>query len=228
MRDETVFPRPLSEREWELIEWVLPADRPGYRMYRNLLKELQVIGPGRWGEGNLVLGTPGEKPDTSGPMERIFANGTLETGEGTITISVHEYAAGQLEVQIACPGNEEIPDTTSVLRRVTYSTWQPGDACPFCEREIRSVFIRSDEPVAVLVFCTHNGMMWVHDAGSGVNHPIPHTNYYNELMLHKHIKDPSVALNSKNLFTMLGNYTDDDLRNAFIRYNAIWHRIDTG
>jgi hypothetical protein len=221
-----IFPRPLTTREWELIEWILPEDRTGYRKYRELLRSLSVIGQGRWGEGNIILGQPGDTPELSGPMERIFANGIIEADEGKITVSVHEYAAGQLEIQITNLNDESFPDKLSIKRKVTYSTWKPGIVCPFCNGNVREVHINSSEPIAMLAFCRSDRSIWIYDDTGGVNHPIPGTNYYNELMLHKHIKDPALALESNNLFTMLDDYSDNDLRQAFVNYNKIWHRID--
>ncbi len=219
------YPRPLSEKEWSLIEWILPEKRTGYQKYRTLLTSLQVIGPGRWGEGDLILGEPGDTPELSGPMERIFANGIIESAEGKITVSVHEYVAGQLEVQIANLHDEEIPDELTIQRKATYSTWKPGSECPFCNQSIREIPVNNNDPVAVLAICTNDKNIWIYDDADGVNHPIPATNYYNELMLFKQIKDPSIALQSKNLFSMLDDYSDEDLREAFVRYNKTWRRI---
>ncbi len=223
--DNNTYPRPLTEKEWMLVEWILPENREGYSKYRALLKSLQVIGSGRWGSGDFILGVPGDTPDITGPMERIFANGIIEAEEGKITVSVHEYVAGQLEVQIANLQDESIPDDLTIKRKATYSVWKPGEGCPFCGGGVREISINRDDPVAVLAICINDKSIWVYDDSDGVNYPIPGTNYYNELMLHKKIKDPVIALQSKNLFTMLGDYSDSDLRQAFVRYNKTWHRI---
>lgn len=219
------FPRPLTGKEWLLIEWILPEDRAGYNKYRSLLQSLQVIGYGRWGESDLLLGEPGDTPEISGPMERVFANGIIEAEEGKITVAVHEYVAGQLEVQITNLHDDSVPGDLRIKRKATYSMWKPGDGCPFCMQSVREVMINKNEPRAVLAICRHDKNLWVYDEADGVNHPIPATNYYNELMLHKHIKDPSVALQSKNLFGMLDDFSDDDLRQAFVKYNKTWRRI---
>ncbi len=219
------YPRPLSEKEWSLVEWILPEKREGYRKYRSLLTSLQVIGKGRWGEGDLIMGESGDTPELEGPMERVFANGIIESDIGKITVSVHEYVAGQLEVQITNLHNEEIPEDLKIKRKVTYSTWEPGSVCPFCGNAVREVTVNPGKPAAILVICREDKNIWIYDESDGVNHPIPGTNYYNELMQYKQIKDPSIALQSKNLFSMLDDYTDEDLREAFIRYNKTWRRI---
>ncbi len=219
------FPRPLTDKEWVLVEWILPENRSGYNKYRSLLKTLQVIGYGRWGESDLILGEPGDKPDISGPMERVFANGIIEADEGKITVAVHEYVAGQLELQITNLHDESVPDDLTIKRKTTYSVWKPKAPCPFCNKEVREVMINNEDPRAILVICSNDENLWVYDEKDGVNHPIPATNYYNELMLHKQIKDSSIALQSKNLFRMLDDHTDDDLCQAFVKYNKTWRRI---
>ena len=56
--------------------------------------------------------------------------------------------------------------------------------------------------------------------------PIPITNFYNEIMLLKGIRDPEIALHSALLFTEPGRFTDEDLRSAFIAYNTIRQRVE--
>jgi hypothetical protein len=219
------FPRPLAHNEWLLIEWLLPDERSGYSIYRSLLKSLQVIGYGRWGDGNFVLGEPGDTPDISGPMQRIYASGTIESEEGIITVSVHEYAAGQLEIQITNLENEDISDKLKIRKKSTYSFWEPGAKCPFCGKPVREIAINNSQPMAVLAVCYNDNRLWLYDETDGVNHPIPATNLYNELMLYKHIKDPVKVLNSKNLFNNPDDFPDQELRQAFVNYNKTWYRI---
>lgn len=222
---ENIFPRPLNRKEWLLIEWLLPGDRAGYKKYRSLLQSLQIIGYGRWGEGNYILGQPDDVPDTTSPMERIFANGMIESDDGTITVSVHEYVAGQLEIQITNLAGEYISDDLNIRKKSTYSFWRPGAVCPFCGKPVREVKINTPHPAAVLTLCYNDNRVWLYDETDGVNHPIPATNLHNELMLYKHIKDPEKVLNWKNLFNNPKDYTDGDLRQAFIIYNQTWRRI---
>jgi hypothetical protein len=55
---------------------------------------------------------------------------------------------------------------------------------------------------------------------------LPVTNFYNELMLTKQIRDPAVALRSQGLFDSHRSYSDGDLRAAFVAYNAVKRRVD--
>jgi hypothetical protein len=66
----------------------------------------------------------------------------------------------------------------------------------------------------------------VHDPETQVNHPIPVTNFYNELMLHKNVRDAKVALDSNRLFTELSKYTDADLTYAFLTYNKLKTKVE--
>jgi hypothetical protein len=225
MNQEREYPRHLTELERSMIEPVLPADRPGYRSYRKYLDELLVIGEGRWGTGDLILGHPDDTPEISGPMEKVFASGFVYTESAKISLTVHEYDGEQLEIIIASVSGEEIPDAVTIQRIETYSVWLRGKNCPFCNGIVREVEIRKS-PDAVIVLCTRDHLVWVYDESSGVNYPIPVTNYYNEVMFYKHIKDPAIALKSENLFTMIDEHTDSELREAFLRYNKTWYRVD--
>ena len=77
----------------------------------------------------------------------------------------------------------------------------------------------------VLVLCPRDKRLWVYDAASKVNRLIPVTNYYNELMLHKNIRDPKVAFDSNRLFTELASYSDEDLTYAFLTYNKLKTKV---
>ncbi|HET7152282.1 MAG TPA: hypothetical protein VFJ29_00820, partial [Candidatus Kapabacteria bacterium] len=65
-----------------------------------------------------------------------------------------------------------------------------------------------------------------HSPIDGTNHLIPVTNFYNELMIFKQIRDPKVALDHKNLFTYLTQFTDAELIGAFKHYNVLYKKVD--
>jgi len=52
------------------------------------------------------------------------------------------------------------------------------------------------------------------------------TNFYNELMLQKNVRDPGVALNSKRLFTDLGSFADVEILRAFASYNKVRTKVE--
>ena len=93
---------------------------------------------------------------------------------------------------------------------------------PATQSPVREVKINE---TLVLAFVPSEKRLWLSDGELLVNHLIPITNYYNELMLYKHIRDPKVALKSGLLFEQLDGYSDADLRAAFIAYNALKRRV---
>src|SRR5438309_8567948 len=94
------YPRPISPREREWIDWILPPDRPGYRDYRHLVGGMVVIGKGRRGEGEIILGPEGSTPDVSSPLAPVFAYGAIETKAGTISMTMREISEGQISIEI--------------------------------------------------------------------------------------------------------------------------------
>jgi hypothetical protein len=216
------YPRPLSKREREWLEWILPDNRPGYRLYRQQLAGLVVIGEGRRGAGEIILGSPDDRPDFSAPLAPVFAYGMIETSFGGISITLREESAGQVSVEMVSHRSEHIPEEFEQGRRWTYSAWLPGTPCPQCGGRPREVLMRgdkTDEPAFDMAVCVNDKRIWIYERSSGINRLIPVTNYYNELMLRKNIRDPKIALSSANFFSSLAAYTDDDLTAAFTSYN---------
>lgn len=220
---ETSYPRTLRAKERDLLESVLPSDRPGYRKYRDLIETMQVIGEGRRGAGNLVLGYPGQIPDLTSPLPPVVAYGVVETTQDRYTITVREFAGEQLDVEIVSAHDEEVPDHFEEKRRWTYATWRPGTASPATGMPVREVAI---DDRSVLAIAPVEKRLWLYDGATGMNHPIPITNYHNELMLHKQIRDPAIALQSGLLFDRLFSYSNEDLRAAFVSYNAGRRRVE--
>jgi hypothetical protein len=220
--DKSVYPRPLREKEHDLIEFVLPDDRPGYHHYCGLIASMVVLGEGRRGKGNLVLGTKGDTPDVSSPLAPVIAYGVVETTFDTFSVTVREYAGRQIDVEIVSTRGEEVPDHFEEKRRWTYSSWKPGDPSPSTGSPLREVVIVEH---LILAIAQQEGRLWVYDGASGMNLLIPITNFYNELMLYKSIRDPNIALRSDLFFLNLGSYTDRELRAAFVSYNNLMHKV---
>jgi hypothetical protein len=216
------YPRMLRPKERELLESVLPPERPGYDRYRALIGEMQVIGEGRRGKGNLVLGRAGDVPDITSPLGPVVAYGVVETTRDPFTVTVREYAGDQIDVEIVSAHGEEIPDHFEEKRRWTYSGWNPGDPSPATGSPVREVRVDASCTLAIAV---PEKRIWIHDRASGMVHLLPVTNFTNALMLHKRIRDPKVALRSAFLFENLRSTTDADLRAAFVAYNAFRHRV---
>jgi hypothetical protein len=217
-----IYPRRLRPKEQELLDFVLPADYAGYRHYRDAIRSMVVLGEGRRGKGNFVLGYEKDVPDTTSPLPAVVAYGIVETIFDQYSITVRELVENQIDVEIVSTRGGEIPDHFEEKRRWTYSTWNPGMTSPATGAPVREVVI---EPGIVLAVAVKDKRLWVHDAATGMNRLVPITNYYNELMLHKHIRDPKIALASGRLFDDLGTYSDPDLRAAFYAYNALRPKV---
>jgi len=220
------YPRALTTREIGLINWILPNGSPAYDRMRTQMKETVVLGIGRRGEGELILGRAGELPDISAPLPPVFAYGCLETDHGAISITLRDFLDEQCSLEIVSHTAESVPEAFSELRRWTYSTWRPGSACPQCGQPVREVPMRGEGgDKFTLSICAVDKRIWIFDAVMQVIHLIPVTNFYNELMLHKNIRDPKIALDGKRLFAEHDRYTDVDLAHAFLAYNRLKPRV---
>jgi hypothetical protein len=210
------------------MRWILPADRPGYRDVRAALEAMEVIGEGRRGWGEFILGTKGSQPDRDSPLPPVFAYGVIESDFGNISITLRDIQDNQASLEIASHAGERVPPEFEEFRRWTYSTWDPGTPCPQCGNSPREVILRvgsSGDARFVLTICPIDRRIWLYDHASRVNRLIPVTNFYNELMLHKKIRDPRTALDSKLLFRDLQQYTDEDLASAFQTYNKLKSKV---
>lgn len=217
------YPRQLRPKERDLLEFVLPSDRPGYRAYRQRIEKMTVLAEGRRGSGNVVLGLSGARADLTSPLPAVIAYGVVETTRDTFTVTVRECTDDQIDVEIVSLHGEPIPDHFEEKRRWTYSTWQPGQPSPATEMPVREVRITA---TLTLALSAAERRLWLYDATTGMNHLIPITNYHNELMRLLGIRDPHVALKPERFFDDLPRYADNELRSAFISYNRLWKKVD--
>jgi len=216
------YPRPLRPKERDLLDTVLPADSPGYGRYHERLKAMRVIARGRRGEGDLILGFPGDCADVTSPLAPVIAYGMVETTQGAYSITVREESGEQVNVEIVSGTGEEIPDHYEEKRRWTYSSWRPGLVSPATGTAVREVAIG---PSFTLAFSPAEKRIWMHDRATGFVHLIPITNFHNELMLWKGIRDPGTVLRSTLFWEGLPSYADEDLRRAFVAYNRLKRRV---
>jgi hypothetical protein len=147
----------------------------------------------------------------------------VEATSDRFGITVREPFEGQIDIEMVSRGGEEIPDHFEEKRRWTYSVWSPGDSSPATGETVREVVV---DPDLTLAIAAGERRLWMHARSSGMVIPIPITNFYNELMLTKQIRDPAVALRSQLLFESHRAYTDGDLKAAFVAYNAVKRRVD--
>jgi hypothetical protein len=216
------YPRPLRPKELDLLETVLPVDRPGYRALRIRLESMTVLGEGRRGEGDLVLGLHGDLPDIDSPLSPVIAYGMVETTRGTFTISVRAETGNQINIEIVSANGQGIPDHYEEKRRWTYSWWSPGEVSPATGTPVREVVAGAG---VTLAFAEAEKRIWIHESSGGIVRLIPITNYYNELMISRGIRDPRIALVPSLLWKDLKSFSDEDLLRAFVAYNALRRHV---
>ncbi|MGH2576040.1 MAG: hypothetical protein ACRDFC_10115, partial [Ignavibacteria bacterium] len=177
-----MYPRKLTNFEKEWLCYLLPEDRPGYAAYREKINSMIVIGEGRFGEGNFILGYREDMPDFSYSSLPMFACGQIECEDCRIQISVHELYDDKIEFSISNLLGEVIPDNIYEKKRWSYSYWKPGDKSPFENDNLREIDLSGIKGSLVLAVSKANKSIWLYDGKTQVNHIIPVTNFINELL----------------------------------------------
>jgi hypothetical protein len=222
------YPRALRPIERELVDLLLPPERPGYAALREQLDGLVVLGTGRWGAGDFVLGKPGQPIDQQAPMQPVFALGGAvvdrEGRQGEVTVSIHERDdEGRIEMHVSGLDVAEFGESLSA--QWTLSRWSPGDPAPQSDECVREIALDAGSRL-VLAVAPQRRQLWLHDALAGTNRLIPVTSFYNELMLEIGERDPRIALDHRRLFAEDVAIADADLRAAFRRYNMVFRKIE--
>ncbi|HEX2866838.1 MAG TPA: hypothetical protein VHO03_07335 [Ignavibacteriales bacterium] len=211
------FPRKLSPREKEWLFYLLPRDRPGYSAYRDKIENLFVIGHGNFSSTSYILGKYEDKADLAAPPVPVFAAGSIFYKETEVYAVIHEEFEGQIEIDISRTGSKVLPKELHELKRWTYSDWKPGKGAPGDSSALREIHIVPGR--VVLVIAGEHKRIWVYEAQSGVNHFIPVTNFFNDLMRVRNIRDPKIVLNSSLIFDPSFELKDEELGQAFLLYN---------
>ncbi len=218
------FPRQLSSKEKQWLFAALPENKLGYKQYRDIIENLLVIGYGRFGEGNFILGEEGDIIDFENSSSPILAVANITFDVGKVYVTIHEELDGQIEVDIKGTAVEHIPDDLEQAKVWTYSNWIPGEKAPFDKSAVREIHLVKNE--IVLVIAPIHKKVWVYNSKSGINHFIPVTNYYNEMMILLNNKNSDTALNPGRLFSNLSEFTDQQLAQGFLVYNKYSNRIE--
>jgi hypothetical protein len=218
------FPRALTEKEKYLLFKVLPENKSGYRKYRDKIEELVVIGQGRFSRDNMILGMPGKKPDLSFPSTPVFAIGTVICKETQIDIAIHEEIDNEIEFDISTNNAYKPDEDLTELSNWSYSEWVPGMDAPNDNSEVKEVGVIPGG--LILTIAPKHKKIWLHNIETGVNHLIPLSNFYNQLMMVRDIRNTKVALNPGLFFDQLDNYSDGDLVSALITYNKYIKRFN--
>lgn len=218
------FPRELSSSEKKCLFEALPENKMGYKQYREILENLSVIGYGRFGAGNLILGEDDDVVELDIPSAPIFAVANITFNNAKIYVTIHEESNDQVEVDIKNIEGEGVPEEFLPNDVWTYSLWVPGQKAPHDNSEIREIHILKND--IVMAIAPHHKKIWVYNSKSGINHFVPVTNFYNELLLLLNNRDPEKAMDPGRLFSHLSEFTDEQLIQAFLIYNRSWERID--
>lgn len=218
---ENIFPRKILTAEKILLFSILPETKTGYAAYRKLIPELFVIGEGRLGGGNFILGNPDDKPDLTISSSPVFAIGTAQTDAAKYDMTIHSISESMIEFQIQPYPVEENIRIKSV---VTYSLWNPGMKNPENNSVVYEYEIKKYE--YLLAIAPEVKKIWLHDYKTGVNHIIPVSNFFNELMRLKNIKDDNQLRKPNNFFENLETYSALDIRLAFLMYNKYLKRFN--
>ena len=219
-----IFPRELTEQELFWLFAALPENKPGYKKYRELIDSLVVIGYGRFGAGNLVLGDQHDVVDLEDSSSPIFAIANITYPEANIYVTIHEEYDDQIEIDIKNLNADAIPEGLTNPKIWNYSDWTPGQKSPNDNGHVREVTLIKEK--LVLAFAPTHKKIWVHNAGSGINHFVPVTNYYNEIMILLQNKNPEKALEPGRMFTDLEEFTDEQLITGFLIYNKRWKKVE--
>ncbi|KUG26134.1 hypothetical protein ASZ90_004028 [hydrocarbon metagenome] len=89
--------------------------------------------------------------------------------------------------------------------------------------DIREVHLEKNK--IVIAIAAYSKRVWVYESNTGVNHLIPVTNFYNEIMRVKNERNPKIALEVKRLFTNLDELTDKEIIQGFLSYNKYLNKI---
>lgn len=224
------FPRELTIQERVLLNSILPENKPGYKNYRDKINRLMVIGHGRFGAANLILGNADQQPDIDSPSAPVFASGTFTCLEGEIDIAIHEERYEQIEIDISPGGNLNtgnqsiIPGNLVKINSWSYSDWVPGEKAPLDNSEIREISLIPDK--YLLAIAPAHKKIWLYEYEAGVNHLIPVTNLYNYLMIVKNIRDIKIVGNQNLFFKDLNACSDNEIISAFILYNNYFKKFN--
>jgi len=216
----TTYPRQLTSQESQILSWLLPEHIPAYKPYYDFMQASQIIGEGRWGEGNLILDKKKSSIDPTLSMPPVIAYGECLVEGKQLTNSVHEFNIDdQLEIQFS--GLFPIPESLEIKNRWCYSYWKPGDVCPATNTIVKEFVMKniSSDTKYTLAISAAKKVLWLHHSDSGFNQLIPLTPFYDELLRTKHIRDANLISHPATFFEKVDEFSDADCIQALLEYN---------
>ena len=214
------YPRSLSPIEKELLLWLLPVGTSAYRPFSDFVATSQVIGEGRWGEGNILLDKKLSAIDLTLGMPPVIAYGECDANGIILSISVHDFNIDdQLEVQFS--GIYPIPEFALIGNKWCYSYWKPSNVCPATGKPVKKIVIRDKSSTILYVLCVspEKKVLWLHHANSGFNQLLPLTTFYDELLRTKHIRDANLISHPATFFERINDFSDSEYIQALLEYD---------
>jgi hypothetical protein len=218
------FIRDLTPKEKKLLLALLPKNRKGYAEYRSKINSYKIIGFRNKKKNNFFLGNENSKFDLTLLSAPVFACGSYKKYEKEIYVVIHQELENIIEVDISLDGVDEIPDDLSDWTFGSYSNWMPGKKAPNDNSQVREIHIIKNK--LVVVIAPIHKKVWVYEHNSGINYLIPVTNFYNEIMRIKKIKDPKIALDPNRIFSKTNEFSDEEIGQGLLLYNKYLRRIN--
>lgn len=207
------YPRKLNDAELNLLLLLLPENKPGYAKYRNLIHQYYILGEGRFDEGNYFLGNIDDEIDLEISSSPILTSGIVTTDKATFEISINEIQENKIEFSISpYPDENEIYKVENVI---TLSDWMPGKKSP--EGNKVKLF-PVDGLNYILVIAPSEHKIWLYEKSSGINYPIPVSNFYNELLRLKRETREEYFQNPNKLFEELDSFSEGEIILSFLLY----------
>lgn len=207
------YPRKLNDAELNLLLLLLPEDKPGYAKYRNLIHQYYILGEGRFGEGNYFLGNIDDEIYIDISSSPILTSGIVTTDKAIFEISINEIQEDKIEFSISpYPDENEIYKIENVI---TLSDWVPGKKSP--EGNKVKLF-PVDGLNYILVIAPADHKIWLYERSSGINYPIPVSNFYNELLRLKRETRKEYFQNPNKLFEELDSFSEAEIILSFLLY----------
>ncbi|MFI5263253.1 MAG: hypothetical protein ACHQM6_01920 [Candidatus Kapaibacterium sp.] len=215
-----MYPRQLQSQEKEILLWLLPDNISGYKSYADFIQNSQVIGEGRWGEGNLLMDKKLSAIDRTLGMSPVVAYGECTINDSPLSIGIHEFNIDdQLEIQFS--GLFPIPESPDISNKWCYSYWKPGNPCPATGIKVREVIMYDSRDVIkyVLAISSAKKVLWLHHTVSGFNQLIPVTAFYDELLRVKHNRDAALISHPVTFFDKINDFSDAEYITALLAYD---------
>lgn len=210
-----IYPRRLTDAELKYLRYILPEQIAEYNNYFKQLSTLWVIGHGRFGHENLVIGEEETKNTHHSGLGSIFAAGVyIEDGIRT-ELLLHAMVEGQAEFDIMKQPAE------SSDASYTLSLWKPGVKLAGSKDKVREIPLTRDK---LLLACDkEKRQFWIHEYATQFNRIIPATNLLNEIRFVAGLKGD---LKPKEIFMQLDSVSDELIVKAFVKYNKLFKKIE--